>query len=110
MRTRDAYLIIRFLTWPPAIIGIAGLMALGFVVQVLGLDKPNHPEDLVCLGAKSYDLNEQADKDDLIQDMSGWDVLPSKVLQRPPCDNAGGSVSAASINKIYKRTPPGGAL
>lgn len=101
MRTRDAYLILRFLTWPPALLTIVGLIVLGAIVNGLGLNKPAHPTDYVCLGQKEYDLNDPADKEELLGNMSGWDVAPSKVLQRPPCGGFGSPISQMSIDKLF---------
>lgn len=101
MRTRDAYLIIRFLTWPPAILAIIGLGLIGFVIDGLGLNKPRHPADLVCLGQMEYDIGDRTEKNKLLEDMSGWNVAPSRVLQQPPCSGFGSPVSQATLKKLF---------
>jgi hypothetical protein len=101
MRTRDAFLILRFLTWPPAILGIAIFTAFAFLLDCSGLNKPSKPQDLVCLGAKEYDVNNREEINELISDFGMWQVDPYQVILRPPCDNAGSRITASTMNKIY---------
>lgn len=101
MRVFQAYLILRFLTWPPAILTIAGLAIAGFVINALGLDKPSHPTDYVCIGQMRYDLNDRVDREKIRDDMVQWGAATIKALQRPPCDGFGSPVYQASINKLF---------
>lgn len=100
MRTRDALLIFRFLTWPPALLAILGLAAVGFFMNATGLTKPRDPDDLVCIGSKRYDLSDTDDRNELLTDLSSMKSAPSSILQRPPCNMFGSPISSRSMKKI----------
>jgi hypothetical protein len=101
MRTSQAYLILRFLTWPPAILVIACLAVLGMVVDGLGLDQPDHPPDYVCIGQVRFDLNDEEDLKKLRDDMVQWGATTLKAMQRPPCDGSGSAVPRSSTDKVF---------
>ena len=67
MRPSNLYLTMRFLTWPAAWKGLIVLLITGFVVDVF--DGPDELEDVVCLGQKSYDVNDEDDRQELLDDL-----------------------------------------
>lgn len=103
MRTRDAFLILRFVTWPPAIAGLFLMLVLGLIVKSCGLNEPRDPSDRVCIGAQEYDLSKPSDKAAVLENLAQWGADPAKALQRPPCDMLGSPVSKKSIDKLFSR-------
>lgn len=102
MQTRNMYLILRFAMWKPAIALLFGLIIVGFVLGAFGFGRARASQDLVCIGAEQFDLNDANDRQKVVDNLASWNVAPSKVLQRPPCDNGGAPVSPESIGKLFK--------
>jgi hypothetical protein len=90
----------RFLAWPVAWKLLAGLLVIGLVVKACGVGEPDNPADLVCIGAKEYDVGDGDDRQEVLSHLSEWGSDPSKILQRPPCDMLGSPVSPETISKL----------
>lgn len=102
MRYSQAYLIIRFLTWPVTWLVLAGMLALGWIAPLF---ESSGPKDIVCWGQVDYDLNNKRDLRKLREDMFERPTGPD-AFQRPPCDLMGHRLPKATIDKIYANLTP----
>ena len=99
MRIWQSYLLLRFLLWPPAILIIISLFALGAIVQRLGYDDN---EDVICVGQQGYDLNDSEERHRLRMEFVYGRISSLSALSMPPCDFLGARVSRARINKLFE--------